>query len=424
MKKHRIAFAKLRFDFAKLRFDFAKLRFAFAAGLAVCALPLAAFDFGLSLSNDSTYTYQDAGTLQQVNRALAWASSPLGGNADLYLSGFYEFKGSYLKDSSDVEPWRFDAGRVELSGSVPGAFGPSSALRYSAGRINTGDFSTQVLSSLSDGTRLEADFGNASLYFTGGYRGLLSKDDAYSFMSANDAQLNADSDRYFAPPRAFFGLGFRLAELFSEHDVGLEAFGQFDLSDASDKVHSQYLEPYIKGRLSHLLGWEAWGIVETREAGEVFWAAAFGEKLVLSLPQTAGLKFTQSAAWASGDQGSMSAFTPIRRAPIDATSFFSFTDLLQLKLEASASPVRKLALNLGLAGYFRSGTVDPESQQDLGSGAAYYRGFEISGGASAKVSSDLSLNLSSGVLIPNTGSAYPDSAHSRYATELYAAFDL
>jgi hypothetical protein len=408
MKRHSIALAALLGAFA--------------------LLPLAAADFGLRLSNDSTYTRQDEWSWQQADRALAWLSSPIGTNADLYLSGLYEFKGTYYSGSSDVKPWRFDLGRVELSGSAPALFGPSSAFRYSLGRIDTGDFSTLVLSGLSDGTRLEADFGNASVYLSGGYRGLLYIKDAYSLMDAHDLELASDDDRFFAPPRAFVGLGGRLTEFVKEHDLGFEAFSQFDLSDASEKIHTQYLEPYVRGKLSHLVSWQAWGILELGEekgdSSGTFRSLALGEMLRLSIPEKAGLKLTQSASWASGDQGGLSAFIPIRQAAVDATSFYTFSDLLKVKLDASILPVADLALDLGAAAYFRSASFDPESQAELGSGAAYYRGFELSAGASVKVKSDLSLNLSGGVLIPNTKSAYPSGTKPRSMMELYAAFNV
>jgi len=406
-----------------------KPSFALAAVLAAfAALPVAALDYGLTLSNDSTYTRQDAWSWQQADRALSWLSSPIGSNADLYVSGFYEFKGTYYSGSSDVKPWRLDAGRVELSGSVPALLGPSSTFRYSLGRIDTGDFSTLVLSGLSDGTRLEADFGNASVYLTGGYRGLLYKNDAYSLVDAHDLELAADDDRYFAPPRAFAGVGARLAEFVKEHDIGFEAFGQFDCSDASEKVHTQYLEPYIEGKLSHLVSWQAWGILELGEGrGDTtdnFRSAAAGEMLRLSLPEKAGFKLTQTASWASGGKGSTRAFIPIRQAAIDETSFYTFTDLLKVKLDASITPLANLAVDVGMAAYFRGSDVDPEDLSALRSDAAYFRGFELGAGASAKVKSDLSLNLTGGVLIPNTSTAYPSGTKPRYMAELYAAFNV
>jgi hypothetical protein len=407
-----------------------KLLFAIAASLwASTALPIVAVDFGLTLSNDSTYTHQDDGSWQQANRALAWLSSPIGSSADLYVSGFYEFKGTYYSDaSSDVKPWRFDAGRVEFSGSSPALFGPSSAFRYSLGRINTGDFSTLVLSGLSDGTRLEADLGNASLYLSGGYRGLLYKNDAYSLMDANDLKLNADDDRYLAPPRAFAGIGARLTEFVKEHDIGFEVFGQFDCSDSSEKIHTQYLEPYIEGKLSHLLSWQAWGILglgeERGDSSDNFRSVAAGEMLRFSLPEKAGLKLTQTASWANGGKGSVRAFIPIRQASIDATNFFTFSDLLKVKLDASIMPLANLAVDAGLAAYFRDADVDPETQAALRPDAGYYRGFEFSAGASAKVRSDLSLNLSGGVFIPDTSTAYPSGTKPRSMVELYAAFNV
>jgi hypothetical protein len=406
-----------------------KLPLALAAILSAFALlPISALDFGMTLSNDSTYTHQHDNSLQQIDEALAWFSSPIGSNSDLYVSGLYEYKATHETGFSDVKPWRFDAGRVELSGTSPALFGPASTLRYSLGRVETGDFSSQVLCGLSDGARLEADVGNVSLFVTGGYRGLLDKDDAYSFLSAKDAEINADDDDYFAPMRAFAGIGAQWTEFAKEHDAGIEAFGQFDLNkdvSASDKVNTQYFEPYVRGRLSHLLDWEAWGVFGLMETdSDLDKSAACGERLVFSLPEKSGLELTESISWASGDKGSLSTFVPIRRAPIDTTSYFAFTDILEAKLDASVSPMDRLALDLGAAAYFRNADADPEGDMPLRSDAAYYRGFEVSASASGKVSSDLSLNASSGLLFPNTASAYESGTKPRFTAELYAAFDL
>lgn len=399
-----------------------------AASVALIALrlppPASALDFGLTLSDDSSYTYQGTGSLQQKNRVLAWLSYPLGEEDAAYASGFYEFKGTYEKGSSDVDPWRLDVDRFELFGSRPGAFGPSSALRYSAGRFAMADYSRDVLSGLSDGVRVEADVGNATAYASAGYRGLLYKGDAYSSMNDADLERNSDDDEYFAPRRGFVGAGARAAELLEAHDIGVETLSQFDLSGSSGKVHTQYLEPYIRGRLGHAASWDSWGVFELIEADDVSSALAFGESFTLNFPELSGLAAKQSAVWASGGGGSLAAFNPVTHQPVDATSYFTFTDLLKLKLEASVVPARSLAVSLGAAAYFRSGRYDPDGAMALRSDPSHYRGFEISADTSAKLASDLSMNLSGGVLIPNAASAYESGTDSRYSAELYAAVDL
>jgi hypothetical protein len=388
------------------------------------ALPAAAYDFGLSLTDDSTYSYQTLSSLQQINHSLLWFSSPLGPNADLYVSGFYEFKGIYSGDAANVVPWRLDLGRAELSGSAPALFGPSSTFRYSVGRIETGDYSKLVLTGLSDGALLEADSGNTTFYLTGGYRGLLDKEDAYSLIDARDVAIYADPNQYFAPSRAFAGLGARFAELLEKHTFGVEAFGQFDLADSSSKVHTQYLEPYIEGRLGGRFAWQAWYVAELGESPDLFFASAAGGMVRLDLPEAANFKLTGTTWWASGATGSLSAFSPIREAPIDATNFFTLTDLLKAKLDASIMPLGDLVVDLGVAGYFRNSAIDPENQGALRADAVYFRGIEASAGASGKLSSELSADLTGGVFFPNDLTAYPSGTPPRWMTELYVDFDL
>lgn len=390
----------------------------------LAVLPSAAIDFGATIANESTLGYQTEGSFEQVDRVLLWLSLPVGPRANLYVSGFYQFKGDFSPDSSELYN-RLDAGRIEFSGTEPGVFGTDSVVRYAVGRVVMGDFSSQVLAGLSDGARVEAGFGNISTYLMAGYRGLLSKDDAYSFIDENDWAIHADDSQYFAPRRGFAGAGVRFSEFIAGHDFGLEGIAQFDLSDAGTKTNTQYIEPFIEGRFGQRYRWRAWGIAEliASGAGSSFSAAA-GGMLRFALPELSDFRLTGTALWAGGKAGPMAAFSPIRSAPIDATSFFTHTDILKAGLDASVTPFGWLTLDTGLAGYFRTATTDPEDGVALRSDAAYFRGVEVSAGALFRVASDLHLGLGGAVFVPNTASAYVAGTQPRWSAVFDADIEL
>ena len=189
--------------------------------------------------------------LPAPRRAKAPSSSP----------AFYEFQGVFSDTApkTAISPLRLDLDRSELTGSFHGLFGPSSVLRYSIGRSPFLDFSARLLSGLSDGVRCDLSIGNLSAQAYAGYRGLLYKVDARSLLDESDRALYQDDKAYFAPKRAFAGLGVRAIEILAGQDFGMEGWAQIDLTGSSKPTNSFYLEPFIEGRLGRLLRWRAWG---------------------------------------------------------------------------------------------------------------------------------------------------------------------
>ena len=328
---------------------------AAAATIALAAPACYAADFGMALSNDSLFSMDasDSG-YTTVERARAWVSIPLGADASIYCSGFYEYQAS----TDGAIPLRLDFDLTELVGSVNEVIGPTSVLRYAIGRTPFIDFSGRVISGLSDGLSGELAIGNVSIQLHGGYRGLLYKQDALSFLDAADRTDYLDSTTYFAPNRAFTGLGIRFIELLPNHDFGVEGWGQFDFSDASGKTDTQYVEPFIEGRLGKLLRWRAWNITEFGNDGAEFMAMSAGGQVRLSLPEL-GLHITPSLTWASGAAGPFQAFTPIRQGTMATVSLYPFSDAFSFDLDADVTLLRALSLGVFSAAIFRASDNSP-----------------------------------------------------------------
>lgn len=378
------------------------------------------FDFGLDLTNSSEYSTQEDWSFSQTNQALAWFTTPVSPTAALYVSGFYEFSGDWTKDDSEITPWAFDLDRTELEGTVAAIAGPESILRYNIGRISFSDFSSYVISDLSDGARLELSIGNISVYAAGGYRGFLDKDDARSFIDADDYVDFADDDVYFAPRRAFAAAGVRFIELVKDTDFGLEGYGQFDMEEKGTATNTQYAEPFIEGRIGRPLRWRLWNVTEFGYDDESFIAMAAGGSLRYSIPEAKNFRLTLSGAWASGDAGPFRPFTAVRSKQVATISSYSFSDIGKASLELSASPLRNVSVSATCAALFRASDAapygtDPDSD-------AYYLGVEPSGRVTLRPASDFSLTISGGAFFPNADLYVDDDP--LYKATLSATFSL
>jgi hypothetical protein len=379
------------------------------------------YEYGLTLTNDTTGVFEDSNQLEQNNRATGWFNLQNGPYADLHISLFYEFDGVFSADSSDVVPWRFDLGRTEYTGYF--ALGPG-RLRYALGRIQLSDYSARVLTGLSDGLRTEYQLGNATFFLTSAYRGLLYKEDANSYLDADDLAILADDDEFFAPKRIVVGTGARLNEFLPYHDFGLEGWAQFDVDDGDTTMHTQYIEPFIEGRIGRQFRWRSWTAVEFGTAdSETYFAMGAGFRLRYSAPELSGLLVTGTALWASGDNGSFDAFTPVKQGSVASVSSLAFSDASKLGLDVAISPGRGLSASLGGAALFRSSQVGAPDGTLRDDADGYYLGTEITTQGSVRPTTDLLISLWGGVLIPNT-SLYVSDTPNLWKVGLSIVFNL
>jgi len=382
---------------------------------------LSGLDFGLVLNNDSSVSGAESVSFSQENSARAWFSLPLAASTDLFVSALYTFKGTFEESDSTIVPWRIDIGRTELSGQSPLGF---SHLRYSLGRININDFSARLITGLTDGGRLELSSGNTSVYLVGAYRGLLFKEDARSFIDAEDYTAFDDDDVYFALPRAVAGIGIKFIENIPWHDVGIETWAQFDLDSEGTRTNTQYIEPYIEGRIGRAWRWRAWGIGETGYADEFFWALSGGGLIKYSKPELKGLTLSQALVWASGMDGDMSAFTPIHSTSLGEIVSRPFSDVLSYALDVSVSPQRYLNLKIGANVLFRT-SDDLSTFNNVRTEAdGYYIGTEANTSLAFLPKSDISFGLSGGFFLPNSTTLYVSGTKVQWTAGLTAELKL
>jgi len=379
---------------------------------ALCVLAgftrAAALDLGMDLTNFSSVVSESNLTYTQENEARPWFSARLGDSTKLYLSGLYEFSDVIAAGQATLSPYRLDVGRAELDGSIASIVGPSSVLRWSVGRIELSDFSGFLLEGLYDGAQAELSLGNTTLNLAGAYTGFLYKNDALVSIDTDDAVVNGSSSTYFAPKHILSELGARWVEVLPGQDLGLEAWGQFDL-ESGTPTNGFYLQPYIEGTIGRSLRWRGWVQYELSYDTSAHNALAAGLLARTSVPELVGLRLTGSVIWASGASGGIAAFTPIKSGPIDAATDLTFSDVLSAAFDASISPGQGLGIGFTGASLFR-----PNS---------YFLGSEGALNASFRFTSDAYATLTLGAFAPGAEAAAAGQS-SRLSASLSAGFSL
>ncbi|HAP42730.1 MAG: hypothetical protein A2087_04915 [Spirochaetes bacterium GWD1_61_31] len=411
--------------------------FGLALLLVACTLALPAADFGLQLLNVSAFSTElpapeTEWSLNQLDRAVLWLSTPLSAELSLYVSGFYEFSASLLADPA-ISPYRFDAGMIALNGLFPRLLGENSTVAFSLGRIPVQDFSARVLSGLNDGALVSLTLGNNQIKLLGGYLGLQEKVTALVMIDTDDQNRLSGDDKaaatdpdfpssYFALPRLFFGAGFRASEIFPSHDAGIELWGQLDLlAGGAETTHTFYAEPYIAGRLGRLLRWNAWQVTEMIVDDVVSVAMAAGGRLRLAVPEVAALNLNLNVQWSGGlFAGGLDAFTPIRQSMMGSYSAFFFQNSLMTGLDASLTPLEGFSVAANGALYLRGSSELPADF----TGSSLLTGFEGGFNLRYRPTGDLSLSLGGGIFVPNTVDGYPTDTLPSLKATFGLALDL
>lgn len=369
----------------------------FALAAALCAGNAFAFDFGLTVSNDSDLSGGGGGlALSQADEAVLWLSLPVGASSSIYASAVYEFSGdfTYRPAYADSIRWySITAGRVEWEGFV--GLSDSLGFGWSVGRIPLQDYSGRVVNGLLDGAAARLSIGQAVVSAAVAYTGLTFKEDALILIDSDDETAWSDDEVDLAPRRLVASLGARLVEVLPFHDLGVDGWAQFDLGAAGETAtHTQYAEPFIEGRVGRSIRWRLWGAAEFGQDPDFFYGMAAGARVRLSVPELAGLRVTATGSWAGGDydgDGGMRTFTPITTGSLSSVAGTMFSDALGASIDASFVPMRGLTIGAGGDAHFRPGA----------DGAQPYLGLELSGGVDYEPASDVTLAIEGGCFIPN-----------------------
>jgi hypothetical protein len=198
------------------------------------AARLFAADYGVAVSSQSVLRSEEGGekgVVEWTGRLLPWFSSPLGDNADMFLSG-----GLMLRLERGEWEALPDVGRFEL------ALRPLPDLGLELGRFTFSEPLGFVLSGMFDGLSASWNLGGSRLRAGAFYTGLLYKKNGYIIMNGSDLANHYDRDKYFASRRLVFALDWRHPSfLDSRNQLDLALLAQTDLNDTADELNTQYV---------------------------------------------------------------------------------------------------------------------------------------------------------------------------------------
>ena len=365
--------------------------------LAVVSITVhaAAFEFGLDMTNSHELSGEDKTlNLFDNHRLSSFLQTPMGSSGSLYLSasiGSYALFRFYPKANTVWQPLSqvLKITRTDWSGAV--AFNKI-GMKWAIGRTNFNDYSDKILRGLFDGGRIKFTIKHANLGFAAGYTGLTHKGDAKVRIDADDMEQLASSDEILAPQRIFLLGSASFQNLIPAHTFGVDMLAQFDLAELKKRTHTQYVIPYIYGRITSNLSWKYWAAIELGQDPDFFYSLASGVSLTYFNPHWRSFTLTGLADWAAGDYdgaGRVRAFIPITDTKHTRIANVRYRNMLTAGLTASVLPIRGLKTELSYLA-----VLEPNTNKK-----PMYTGSEIAGKISHQLNSDVEASLTGGVFI-------------------------
>jgi len=377
----------------------------FLSVILILPVSLGAFDFGL-ITNQYAGFYNQAGgedIFEYKGDVLPRFSGLIGDSGDIFISAGLSFG---VKDEFYFVP---ELLRTEINFRFGG-----SSIR--AGRIYYSDPLGFIAGGLFDGVQFSYN-SSAGLFGIGAwYTGLLYKETAKITMTDNDrdiygAKLDWDdfAKTYFAPARLLASLDWEhpsIAELFS---LKAAITGQFDLSDADVKLHTQYLTLKASIPVKSLL-FELGGSLEALQADDEFtmaFAGDFGIFWTFSSDFHSRLSFTGHIA-GGGVDDFIGAFVPVTTKTYSGVFQPKLSALSVFALNYTARLDRTIGAGLSASCFVRNDLGTFAGYPVSGNSEGYFLGTEFLAKVTWSPISDLQLNIGGGAFLPALGDAGPE----------------
>lgn len=360
----------------------------------------AALDFSVNLSNTTGLNGTNKTfNISQANAAEAFIEFPVGGFSSIYISGEARFSGLFpIKPKADAQllplAQAFRLKRTDWSGNT--AFN-TIGLQWALGRTSFNDYSNKILSGLFDGGKIGLTIKNADIAFALGYTGLTYKTDAKIRIDQDDIAGMNNTNKILAPQRLFLLLSSSFQELIPWHTFGFEALTQFDVLKQTGRTHTQYLIPFIHGRIGRNVSWKYWGAVQFGQDPRFFYSLASGLSVRYFNPDWRYFTVTGALDWAAGNYdgtGPMRSFIPItdiKQTIVADEITGSFSNTLTAGISASVQPIHELVTRLSYILLTSPNTVQ----------APAYVGSELSAKVAYHFYNDFGVTFTGGVFIPN-----------------------
>ena len=380
--------------------------------IACFTAALFAADFGGIVSGRFEVEGNDETRVIGAVGFVPWFSLPIG-EADFYLSAGFR---AIFEDETLLVP---ELNRLEFT------FRPLPSLAIRAGRIPWQDPSRFTARGLFDGADVVLDLGRTRLGMAALYTGFLYKETAAITISPADTKNYTASfdwadfaNTYFAPPRVlaalygeFPGFPSRRGHLYA----GLMA--QFDLSDADERFHTQYL------LLRHSLAYRAFDLaaaaaigLENTQADGVQAAYAFTLEGGVRLSATIRDRLSLGVRWASGDGPQTAAFFPIIWEAQGLVLKPGFSGIMRISAQYEVRLLPPLSAIAGCRYYLR--TDSTSFSDSYLEDESYFLGAEIVGSLLWVPFSDCAFSLNTGVFLPQTGAAFAEQTPVRFTLTL------
>lgn len=391
------------------------LLFLIAGGIAA---QTAALEFGINLSDTTGLNGTNKTlNLSQTNTAEFFFAIPTGSFSSVYLSGEARFSALFPlkpKGKAVLIPLAqaFRLKRTDWSGT---AALNGIGLQWAVGRTSFNEYSTKILNGLFDGGKINVIVNHTDITFAAGYTGLTYKNDAKIRIDQDDTEQLALKTKLLAPQRMFLSLSSSFNELIPSHTFGIDVLAQFDLLKQKTATHTQYLIPYIHGKIGRNVSWKYWGAVQFGQDPQFFYSLASGLSMKYFNPDWLYFTVNGKLDWAAGDYdgtGAMRTFIPVTDLKHTTVADFKYRNILTAGLTASVRPVQGLFTELS---YLMISIPNTQKQP-------VYTGSELSGKITYSFYNDADISCTGGIFIPNkkvTG-AY----NLRWLTELACTFRL
>jgi len=371
---------------------------------------LAAYDFGLVVNQNVGYGNNgtDDNKIDYQADILPRFSGLVGDNGDFFVSAGMTL--GYENDFYYVP----EILRTEFSLRF-GNFG------IRAGRISYSDPLSLIAIGLFDGVQFSHNSTAGSFNIGAMYTGLLYKKNANITMTAIDQEkydsvLNYSDfyDTYFAPPRFLASLGWEHPSVGEFLRLKTSIIGQFDLADADEKYHSQYIILKAGIPVNSLL-FELGGSLELSQAlsadedsSNIAFAGVFGVYWTLPSSFSSRLSFTGTIAGGKVDD-SIGAFVPITTKYYGSIFEQKMSGLSVFDLNYSARLSGAVGTSLSMLYFVRNDLGTFRGYPLSADNDGYFLGAELFARIIWSPVSDLQLNLGGGAFLPSMGNAGPDS---------------
>ena len=378
-----------------------------AAVFHLCAFSLHAFDFGLVFSNDtdiSVYPSDSDRTGFDISGVLMPRfTTPIGKIGRLHVSAAIGFK---------TDPFTIiqELTRTDINLN----FGN---VNLNIGRMFYSDPLGITANGLFDGARVSIITRNGNISAGGWYTGLLYRERAAITMTTNElkasnAEINYDdfADTYFAPKRFLAALEYDHPSIAGFVGLKTSILSQFDAGD--ENLNSHYLTAAltVPGKTVVLDLGGCFELIDYKDKLTPAFAADIGLTFILPTEQESHIKL--SARYSSGvsEDETIGAFLPITTVSQGEIAEAKFSGLSLLSLDFTGRLGKLISANAAFTYFIRNdkGTYRyyPVTEENLD---GFFLGAEIFARLIWTITSEIRLNLGTGVFVPALGDAAPEA---------------